>query len=495
MTNKVFTVNEKNIATYTFCDSVWKYSDKAWRQAREKRWNNEVRFNVSVGTNLDRSELKGLKDYFMRGEWWYGDSYSPGLGDRFLLCPYDIEVMSEILFLSAKSEHALETSRRAIIGMLAAKYTNTTKGFFGGKEEEVLNRLILTKSPQFNNDTVDVNGFKIREFPFTAKAFFFFFVETVEHWFSGPKCNPNNPIQYLIEYWFSSLPYLDPKELQHKKYMEYIYTFMLNMRRFIEPYPTNSGATERKKFVSAFNACAKQYGFHHDRLTELWVKAKKDPEDEWVNNILSQEDIEEAEEWPNYLPGDCRDFYAESEELNEENLALIVDCYCKKGFVNKTFSKEQIDSIRVDTLLTPEFTKKLGVKGKLYGQRYRIDLNSKFIGTENAIIAIDLILLNASNDKASQNILLAIERPKEHYAMMMSRVYVKNREFMVSALKEECSIEFIRLYGFTAEFFPNKSLNPHEQAIYNYLSNEPFFDADYYMLKSESYGLLMELSS
>jgi len=437
---------------------TWLLNDPEWLKNRQEDWH-QVENLLSERKN--KNELASIKKYFMKGEWTPNTKYEPTHALKFILHPEPTVEVYEHILSTIPKQKSIDYVREDIVYTLSRN--NGASLLLGNtsKIKKLIEHIILNVC-EFTDDTRTLYSQEVRDFPlavdfkYDLNGFFWLYIRQVNKWLDTKNSNPYCPILYLLKHWFTAVAYLPEQKFKHKPNSEGLYNLFLKIHHYIPDYHTNSGALAKSGFVTLFNEYAAEFGFPVNEIQQLWDKAALDKEDAWVDKVIKKPlTVEQMEQQTSFQCDLFRTFVVRDKNLkvpvNPQNIVNIFDKY---GFASNSYCESNIQKIELTKYLTEPFIKELGyLPGDIvWGSCYQLITSNKYIGTDKDALKLDLISFEVSRsleEGVVRPVFMIIERPRERNALCKSRVYMKNRQFIVDAIKEEAGYQMLRYFGFT----------------------------------------------
>lgn len=483
------------MAKFDFFKEQWLLNDSEWVKRREQDW---LIIEVMFAATRNQNELASMKNYFIKGVWTPEAKYEPTPALKLLLCPKPSLGIYENIAKGITNINKFMYFREEIIYLLCNKPAKSLMLNNRGITESLIKHIIFNQE-EFTNEVNLINGHEVRVFPCeiiggVKNNFISFYTDNLLTWLEIKDANPECGVIYLLKHWFTALKFLELSTKLHKNYLNRLYVLFLNIRNFIPSHNTNSGSLEKQSLVNQFNECVAKYGFHNEAIQQLWDKAGVDKEDAWVDKVMlnpiSEDKINKQNSYEKEL---FRTFVAHEVPSYKVDFKQIAQVFKKYDFTNDEFSEGMVQRVRLTEHLTSKFKSELGYSDteSIYGLRYQFCVNSKYLGTDKSLLKLDLISVNKFKQETNPTFMI-IERPRERNALCKSRVCLKNRQFIIDAIRAELGIQFFRYLGFTYDESNPRKIPPEPKYYDSYLEEmaEPFIDANYFPLKIGRFGLL-----
>jgi len=475
------------MAKFSFWKEYWLVNDSDWVKQRENEWFTIERMFAATH---NKNELASMKTYFMKGTWTPDAKYEPTSALKFLFCPNPSLEVYEIILSEITDINKLQYFREELIYKLCSNPWYSILLSNSGMTKPLLKHITLEQE-KYTNNTCIINNHEVRVFPCELGGgvktnFFSFYISKLLDWFETKQANPESGVIYLLTHWFTALPFLELNSRFHQADLDRLYTLFLNIQNFIPVYHLNSGAKEKNLFVTRFIECVEEYGFHHEAIRNLWNKAKVDKEDAWVDECheYSKDDIDD---WENFDGEIYRTLVYRGTQIPSDLDKKIATIYSEFGFINTNLEKINCDYIDITEQLSVAFKNEFSIidNDKIQGRRLRLLLTCSFTGTERVNISLDLITFSHLVDsEIDLPRFMIVERADKPYNLCNSRVYSKNRQFIVDAVKDKLGIQLLRYYGYSHDPATNLKIPPDTEDFEIYLKamESPFYDVSYFPL-------------
>jgi hypothetical protein len=467
---------------------TWLLNDSEWLKNRQEDWH-QVENLLSERKN--KNELASIKKYFMKGEWTPNTKYEPTHALKFILHPEPtVEVYEHILSTILKQK-SIDYVREDIVYTLSRNNGASLLLGNASKTKTLIEHIIFNVC-EFTDDTRTLYSQEVRDFPlavdfkYDLNGFFWLYVRQVNKWLDTKNSNPYCPILYLLKHWFTAVAYLPEQKFKHKPNSEGLYNLFLKIHHYIPDYQTNSGALAKSGFVTLFNEYAAEFGFPVNEIQQLWNKAGDDKEDAWVDECYEYTQ-DEIDDWENYEGEVYRTLVFRSSDNFPELTRSIAEVYSGYSFTYSQFSEKNTDIIDLTAHLSTNFIAEFNSpdNSRILGCREKILLTSKFTGTDKVKITLDLItFIHSSDTEGEVPRFMIVERPDKPYNLVNSRIFNKNRQCMVDAIKDKVGIQLLRYFGYSHD--PSTELTipapPEEYGLYVKEIESPFYDVPYFPL-------------
>jgi len=485
------------MAKFDFWKEHWLLDNPDWVLKRESDWSV---FEQKLHIHHNKNEVSAFKTYFLKGEWTPEAKCEPSIIFKIFNVPNLTKDKLELIlsFITDKKELI-----RVRLDLFTGCFINIAPIILdtNGNNIKWLIEYLTFYEPTYSHNVVNYRNFKgITKFPYPINptddlnGFYWSFVKIANKWLETKAVNPNCGIQYIINHWFTSEKYLKSTAISNEFSTVQLYNLFLQIHNFIPSHYSNIGMQEKQSFVNQFNECVAKYGFHNEAIQQLWDKAGVDKEDAWVDKVMlnpiSEDKINKQNSYEKEL---FRTFVSHEVPSYKVDFKKIAQVFKKYDFTNDEFTEGMVQRVKLTEHLTSKFKSELGYSDteSIYGLRYQFSVNSKYLGTDKSLLKLDLISVNKFKQEINPTFMI-IERPRERNALCKSRVCLKNRQFIIDAIRAELGIQFSRYLGFTYDESNPRKIPPEPKYYDSYLEEmaEPFIDANYFPLRIGRFGLL-----
>jgi hypothetical protein len=488
------------MAKLALAKEVWLSKDAAWLQQRESDWD---KIELCLASNADINQMKAYRRYFMKGEWTEGARMAPSPAMRFILCPeHSPRIYHQIIAAMEADKNKLHYYRCDLLWLLMADFYDSLLLCHAENTQCMINYL-LNERDDYHDDMLTIDGVIVRGFPFDIypkspreSNFFLSFIHCAGTWLETVDANPYCGIQYLTHQWFTGLSFMHGiKEFNAEDRRNVLYPFFLQLHQYQSEHPSRAAAEAKQAFVDDFMRHASEYGFQLPELTDFWQQASQDSDQAWLENIWEEEVLpDDPKNQRAELPAWFDSFICPLPSSAKDVFAIIGQRLTSLGFSDTPYHAEQVQRVSLTPMLTIDFMAEMGfnIDEPVYAYQYDLLCSADFLGTDQCQLQYKVLLIDTAKPEPY---VLLVECPSIRNRMSKNQRVLRNKRYLLDALREEDGLPFYRHYNFAQDPVWPKTIPPAAKHYPNYrtLMAIPFKDATYLPFKQGRFGLLLGL--
>jgi hypothetical protein len=394
----------------------WKSNDPEWKSMRTSEWKIIQGNLEKVIKNLNKKQIKALERYFLTGKesknkvlfadkkrvdgiplifklWFHPDRSK----DNWEKLATGVTLFDYLESLRILNYHVAFSGSNEIF---------TSYGLMGGLEQQIFEFLLGNGqkkrnviSPYGEQKELDLYEYKVSLQTMTSR---------MATWLFAPNSNPYALCQYMLDYWFDELAFVNDGWLSEHSNERNLWKLFIRVFCFVEPSGLSGEDTPQRRFAEKFKKMLDSRELP-DFVKRIWLDAQKNEvRTQWLKEISQ----------PGYQDFDF--YFVHNKEPLPNVVEKIVSTAYKLGFVEEDFSLENKKRVDFSNSLRPQFKKLLGYSAneRVPANSYSMFATSKMTDVKKPILRFELLEICHSPNlkwKRTTPILVWIPRPDKNY--------------------------------------------------------------------------------